>query len=428
MALAPAQIQADSQSQPLLRVCIVAENASFLFGGEASLPLHYFSRLRGRGVDAWLIVHGRTQGELRTLFPSEQDRIQYIPDRWYHRLVWMLSRPLPRRISEATCGIVMVLINQLIQRRMLRRLIREHGINVVHQPIPVSPKAPSFIWGVGAPVVIGPMNGGMNYPDAFRRNESLITRAYVSFGRLSASLVNRLISGKRHASALLVANERTRLALPSGPRGEIIQIPENGVDLSLWSPAPAWVKSATSSRFVFIGRLVDWKRLDLVLESLVSCPGASLDVIGDGPMRDSWARTAARLGLADRVNWLGWLPQPDCARRLHGATALVLPSVYECGGAVVLEAMACAVPVIALNWGGPAEYIDPSCGILIPPLDERSIIEGFANAQRLLAADGAMQVRLGEAGRLRVEKHFDWNRKVELIMDIYRRSIAEFNP
>jgi glycosyltransferase involved in cell wall biosynthesis len=409
-----------------LRVCIVAENASFSFGGEAALPLHYFSRLRDRGIEAWLIVHGRTERELRALFPADQDRIQYIPDRWYHRLIWMASRPLPRRISEATCGILMVLINQLIQRRMVRRLIRDHGINVVHQPIPVSPKAPSALWGLGAPVIIGPMNGGMNYPDAFRGNESLIVRASIYFGRLSAFLVNRIIAGKRHASVLLVANERTRRALTFGPRGRVIEIPENGVDLSLWTPQQRPPDSTTLPRFVFIGRLVDWKRLDFVLRALVNCHGAILEVIGDGPMRDAWDATARQLGVADRVNWLGWLPQSECAKRLLGATALVLPSIYECGGAVVLEAMACAVPVIAMGWGGPAEYIDASCGILIAPSDEASIVTGFSNAQQLLAKNPAMQVDLGNAGRRRVELHFDWNRKVEQILGIYRTTIAEY--
>src|SRR5580693_2616620 len=137
-------MQADQHEA--LRICIVAENASFRFGGEASLPLHYFSRLRTRGMDAWLIVHGRTRPELEALFPADQDRIQYIPDRWYHKLIWKLSRPLPRRVSEATFGTLMVLINQLIQRGMVKGLIQDRQINVVHQPIPVSPKAPSFIF------------------------------------------------------------------------------------------------------------------------------------------------------------------------------------------------------------------------------------------------------------------------------------------
>jgi glycosyltransferase involved in cell wall biosynthesis len=418
-----------------LRICIVAENASFRFGGEASLPLHYFSRLRKRGVEAWLIVHGRTRPELEALFPSEQARIQYIPDKWYHKLIWQLGRPLPRRISEATLGTLMVLVNQIIQRSMVKRLIREQRVNLVHQPIPVSPKAPSFISGLDVPVVIGPMNGGMDYPVAFRGAESIITRITVAVGRSSANLVNSLIPGKKNAQILLVANQRTQQALPTCAKGRVIEIPENGVDLNVWS-LPAGVQptrdakstprlSLGDGRFIFVGRLVDWKRLDFVLHALAACPQSQLEVIGDGPMRPVWVKLAESLGIADRVHWLGWLPQPQCADILRGATALVLPSIYECGGAVVLEAMACGIPVIATNWGGPADYLDPTCGILVDPSNPGSIRNGFTQAMQTLKDDPAQGSRMGAAGRLRVEQFYDWNQKIDRILEVYQQAIHE---
>jgi glycosyltransferase involved in cell wall biosynthesis len=409
------------KSPEALRVCIVAENASFRFGGEASLPLHYFSRLRNRGIEVWLIIHGRTRPELEALFPADQDRIQYIPDRWYHKLIWKLSRPLPRRVSEATFGTLMVLVNQLIQRSMVQRLIREVGINLVHQPIPVSPKAPSFIFGLGAPVVIGPMNGGMDYPAAFRGAESLFTRVVVALGRASSSLVNTLIPGKRNAAVLLVANQRTRLALPP-TNGQVIEIPENGVDLSIWTVPTTAVTATDPPRFLFVGRLVDWKRLDFILHALANLPGVHLEVIGDGPMHGQWSVLTRTLGITDRVHWLGWLPQPECAQHLHGATALLLPSIYECGGAVVLEAMACGIPVIATAWGGPADYLDSTCGILVDPSDPGAITTGFAQAMQDLINDPARRTRLGAAGRLRVQQHYDWNQKINEILTIYAQA------
>jgi glycosyltransferase involved in cell wall biosynthesis len=406
-----------------LRICIVAENASFRFGGEASLPLHYFSRLRSRQIETWLIVHGRTRPELEALFPEDRDRIQYIPDRWYHKLIWQLSRPLPRRVSEATFGTLMVLINQLIQRSMIRRLIRDHGIDVVHQPIPVSPKAPSFISGLGVPVVLGPMNGGMDYPPAFRAAESLFTRVTVAIGRASANWVNRLIPGKKNAAILLVANHRTRLALPHCVRGEVIEIPENGVDLNIWTNTESPASAALIPRFLFVGRLVDWKRLDLVLRSLAHIPEAELEVIGDGAMRPTWTALAENLGIAARVRWLGWLPQPECATLLQGATALLLPSIYECGGAVVLEAMACAIPVVATSWGGPADYLDSNCGILVDPSNPEAISTGFTRAMLTLIAEPARRLEMGAAGRLRVEEFFDWDRKIDRIVNIYQEAM-----
>ncbi len=415
-----------SISTEALRVCIVAENASFRFGGEASLPLHYFSRLRSRGIEVWLVIHGRTRPELETLFPNDQDRIQYIPDKWYHRLIWQLSRYLPRRVSEATFGTLMVLINQLIQRGMIRQLIRNHAINVVHQPIPVSPKAPSFISNLHVPVIIGPMNGGMDFPPAFKDAESLFTRIAVALGRSSANLVNSIVAGKKHAILLLVANQRTRLALPGCVQGQVIEIPENGVDLRIWSLPAEPIPSSSPARFVFVGRLVDWKRLDFVLHALAAIPNAQLEIIGDGPMRSAWSTLTENLGIANRVHWLGWRPQPECAAILQGATALLLPSIYECGGAVVLEAMACGIPAVATAWGGPADYLDASCGILVPASNPASIVHGFADAMNKLVADSELRSRLGTAGRKRVEQLFDWQQKIDRILELYGKAIHDF--
>jgi glycosyltransferase involved in cell wall biosynthesis len=409
--------------QEPLRVCIVAENASFQFGGEASLPLHYYSRLRSRGVEAWLIVHGRTRQELEALFPNDGARIQFIPDKWFHKLIWRLNAYLPRRVAQATLGTVMVLVNQYIQRQMVRALIATHHVNVVHQPIPVSPLAPSFICNLGVPVVIGPMNGGMDYPAAFRNVESWLTRATIGLGRGCANLVNRVIPGKKLASFVLVANQRTRLALPSCIQGKVVEIPENGVDLRIWSTQAQPLSAAHPPRFLFMGRMVDWKRLDLAIEALAKVPGACLDVIGDGPMRAEWARLACTLNLSDRITFWGWKPQPECAQYFQSATALLLPSIYECGGAVVLEAMATRTPVIAVAWGGPKDYLDESCGILIPPVDAKTVINGFAAGMQMLIDNPQIRIRMGAAAQKKIKERFSWEEKVDRIMGIYRCAV-----
>jgi glycosyltransferase involved in cell wall biosynthesis len=411
--------------QQQLRIAIVAENASFRFGGEASLPLHYFSRLRNRGIEVWLVVHSRTRPELDSLFPNERDRILTIPDMWLHKLLWRLGKLLPRRLSETTFGTLIGLFNQYLQRQMVHALIRERGIQLVHQPTPVSPKAPSFLSGFGIPVVIGPMNGGMEYPNAFRNSESGFTRIFVVGGRLAANLINNFIPGKKQARLLLVANQRTKEALPACVQGEVGIVPENGADLNIWTPRLNFLttSSANDARFLFIGRLVDWKRLDIALRALVQLPGAKLEVIGDGPMRAEWSDLTVTLDLADRVQFVGWLSQDESAQRLQEATALILPSIFECGGAVVLEAMAVGIPVIATAWGGPADYLDQSCGILVDPTSEHALVLGFAKAMEKLATDGSLGERLGRAGRKRVVEEYDWEKKIDRIVGIYRKLV-----
>jgi glycosyltransferase involved in cell wall biosynthesis len=122
----------------------------------------------------------------------------------------------------------------------------------------------------------------------------------------------------------------------------------------------------------------------------------------------------------DRVHFVGWLPQQECAARLRSATALVLPSIYECGGAVVLEAMAMAKPVIATRWGGPADYLDASCGILIEPESYKNLVSGFAGAMQALIDSPGLAKSMGIAGRARAIRDFDWQRKIEAMLRIYR--------
>jgi len=402
-----------------MKVCIVAEHASTRFGGEAILPVHYFRLLRARGIESWLVVHARTRDELAELFPQDLDRIMFVPDLWIHKLIFHLSRYLPRRVSEATLGLLNQLITQFCQRAIVRNLIRDKQIDVVHQPIPVAPRFPSVIFGLGVPVLIGPLNGGMDYPPAFRRIESWMSRWVIALARVFTNSANTLLPGKKNADVVLVANERTRRALPSGIRGSVIEVVENGIDSSLWMETSKKTEN-TAFHFVFLGRLTDWKALDIVIRALEKLPSAELQVIGDGPMLESWKSLASELGLKDRVHFVGWLPQQECANRLQSAIALVLPSLYECGGAVVLEAMAMGKPVIATRWGGPADYLDETCGILVEPESYSNLVSGFANAMQTLIQSPELARTMGAAGRERALRDFDWQRKIDQIIVIYR--------
>jgi glycosyltransferase involved in cell wall biosynthesis len=401
-----------------MRICIVAEHASERFGGEAFLPVHYFRLLRSRGIESWLVVHSRTRSELTELFPNDADRIFFVPDLRIHKLVSRLSGYLPRRLSVATLGLFNQLITQFCQRPVVRQLIREQAIDVVHQPIPISPRFPSALFGLNVPVVIGPMNGGMEYPLAFRRNESWMSRSAISFLRLFANVGNTLLPGKKHADVLLVANDRTRRALPSGIRGKVIELNENGIDVELWQD-PSRIPNCATPFFVFVGRLVDWKALDIVIRALERVPFAELRVVGDGPMSGTWVSLAEERGVSNRVHFMGRLGQSEYATHLQTSVALVLPSLYESGGAVVLEAMAAGKPVIATCWGGPADYLDASCGILVEPKSYSDLVSGFAEGMQKLIDSPETAEAMGKAGRKRAIRDFDWQRRIDRIIDIY---------
>lgn len=420
--------------QPL-RVLIVSEHASALFGGEAALPLHYFRVLRKLGYDVWLVVHARTRAELSKLY-GDDGRIHYIEDTWFHRLMWRLSRGLPARVAAGTLGYAMRIATQLAQRRIVRRLVAREGIDIVHQPMPVSPREPSLMHGLGAPVVIGPMNGGIDFPPAFSAQyEARSITRLVSVGRTVTGFLNRLMPGKLRAAVLAVANDRTRRWLPSGVRGRVVEVVENGVDLDLWAGRDIGDEPVDNPvpRFVFMGRLVDWKAVDLLLEAFRAAAARapmSLTIVGDGGERPrleamcrEWQLLAQAEGDAGKVYFAGWRSQPECAAILARSSALVLSSLRECGGAVVLEAMASSRPVIATDWGGPADYLDPACGVLVRPDSRVSFIGGLADALVTLAKSRELRVTMGRAGRIKATRLFDWDLKAQRMVQIYREAI-----
>lgn len=160
--------------------------------------------------------------------------------------------------------------------------------------------------------------------------------------------------------------------------------------------------------------------MDLLLEALARGPAHhELHVLGDGPMRPALEAQASALGLGQRVAFHGMLSQQECADLLANCDALVLPSMRECGGAVVLEAMALGLPVIATDWGGPADYVTPETGILIPPTSHESFVQGLHEAMLRLGENPALRAQLGAAGLKRVETEFDWERKIDRILEIY---------
>lgn len=413
---------------------IVAGNASARGGGEAVLPLHYFTGLAARDWPVTLIAHERNRTELQAHLPHLAQHMHFTPDTALQRILWRIGSRMPGAVQEHLFGNLIELVNGWHLRRLIRSEVAAGHVDLVHQPVPVSPAAPSMLFGLGVPVVIGPMNGGMNWPPGYARSqEHLLARAFVALGRRFAGLANRLLPGKRRAAMLLVANARTAHALPtSHPR--VVELVENGVDLAVWQagiPAPP---QPGTFRLVFIGRLVRWKALDVTLHALAHAQrirpdlSITLDVLGDGPERPALEALTGALSLQAQVRFHGFLPQTDCAARLAGADALILNSLRECGGAVVLEAMAMGRPVIASAWGGPADYLDDGCGLLVHPSPPEGFAERLAGAIATLAADPERAARMGQAGAAKVRAQYDWARKLDRIAALYDEVLRYRTP
>lgn len=418
-----------------MKVLIIAENASMKMSGESALALYYFDLLHERGVDAQLICHERTHKELQERYPNNAvfSKIHFIQDSWLQLWMDRAGNFVPFIIKDRIIGQLIHLITQFNIRPKAQRLIQEYGIELVFEPAPISPKTPSFMYDMGVPVVIGPMCGGMEFPEAFRYLESPLDRLANRIGRWSANVLNQLIPGKLKADVLLVANERTAKFLPRGITGKVHELIESGVDLTLWEPRERLLSdSSKPTRFVYMARFVDQKGIPFLVEAfkqVAEKTNSVLELIGSGELLEATKAQAEALNIQDRVNFHGWLALSKAAELIRECDVYMVPAIRDCGGCAMLEAMAIGMPVIVANWAGPGQYADSSCGILVDPTTKDEFVNGLAAAMIRLAEYPELRERMGEASKQRVRSNYlDWDSKVDRLVEIFNATLGQLEP
>lgn len=183
---------------------------------------------------------------------------------------------------------------------------------------------------------------------------------------------------------------------------------------------------AAAPRLVTVGHLVARKRHADVLEALARLapahPALRWTVVGDGPEREPLRAAAARLGVADRVEFTGQLDPAQARARAWDADLFVLPSVDEAFGVAYVEAMAGGVPAIGCaGEDGPEEIAAAGGGLVrVPPRDPQSL----ADALDGLLRDAGARRELGAQARAAVAASFTWERCGIATVAAYRRALA----
>jgi glycogen(starch) synthase len=180
-------------------------------------------------------------------------------------------------------------------------------------------------------------------------------------------------------------------------------------------------------RLLCLGRLAAQKGFDLAITALASIagrfPNARLIIAGDGPERPALERQVAGLGLADSVDFTGWVSPDEVLTLINRATMVVMPSRWEGLPSVVLQAAMMARPVVATRVSGLSEVVvHQKTGLLVEPED----LNGLAEAIAWLLDRPETAARMGQAGRRRVQEEFSWARCVDAYDALWRRLGAEW--
>ncbi|WP_395334460.1 glycosyltransferase family 4 protein [Novosphingobium sp. BL-8H] len=407
----------------MLNILMIAENISRNLSGETILPYYYLTHFLAQGHEVRVICHERVREQLKTeLDAATFARFAFVKDSLLQKALHRVSGLFPHRVADLVFNQLIQVLTQLRMRGLARARVAAGSVDVVFQPAPIAVKAVSSMYNLGVPVVIGPMSGGMDLPPAFRRLDGPLVRLAISGSRSATGLLHRLIPGKRNAAVLLVANKRTRAALPIHTTGEVREVMESAVDLGRWQPRSSDPALGGPMSFIFCGRFVDWKGISLLVKAfapLARTGNVRLDLVGDGELFAEIEHLIEDEGIARNVVLHGRVPLERYIELLHDAGAFVSPSLRECGGIAMMEAMAIGVPVIATDWGGAAQYASRDCAILVPPSSQADFVDGLTAAMRHLASSPELRRDLGRAGRHHLEREgHDWAVKARTVAEI----------
>lgn len=223
-----------------------------------------------------------------------------------------------------------------------------------------------------------------------------------------------------------------------------VTVVHNGVDLDRWQPVhdEELIRSLgvdpDRPSVMFVGRITRQKGISYLIKAAAALPAEVQLVLCASAPDTPEILEEVRAGVAELrqrragVLWFDrLLSQRELAALLTAATTFVCPSIYEPLGIVNLEAMACAVPIVATATGGIPEVVsDQVTGFLVPieqamdgsgtPLDPDKFVGDLAAALIRMVDDPVAAARMGEAGRARAEAEFGWARIARRTIEIYR--------
>jgi glycosyltransferase involved in cell wall biosynthesis len=249
-------------------------------------------------------------------------------------------------------------------------------------------------------------------------------------------LPNKVVWLMRRLAKILphfvIANSRATLETVGLNGTRPAMVIASGVDLSKFSPSGALASasdepnSAVSKTVGLVGRICPWKGQHIFIEAAgfvhARWPNIRFQIIGAALFREhdydaELRRTVEQRGLGQVVEFTGF--QSDVARAISGLDILVHAStVGEPFGQVIVQGMACEIPVIATNGGGVPEIVqDGVTGLLVPMADAPAMAQAIC---RLLEDHGSAR-KMGILGRKRAVGHFTIERSTEKLMDVCER-------
>ena len=347
---------------------------------------------------------------------------------------WVTLSPTwdPRRSVGSDKGLRFhYLLWQRVVLRKARDLHDKHHFDVAHHVSWGTISAPPQLWRLPIPFVWGPIGGGQTAPMKFlsyfgagRHRELLRTLRIGVMPRMPA-----LRKAVRRSALILSTNAETTRILESAGALDVRHFENTGVPEELLS-IRLLNHSAERKELILLwaGRLIPLKALPLALEAIAKLDrslAVRLQVVGEGVLREEMESLAHKLGVADRVDFVGAVPWKQMEKYYRGADIFLFTSLRDSFPTVVLEAMAFRLPILALDHQGVAAMLPSEAGIKVPVDDPAHTVSALADGIRKLAKSPDLRKRMGDAG-WQYAQGLDWPGRVKQVTCWYEDVVKQY--
>lgn len=230
--------------------------------------------------------------------------------------------------------------------------------------------------------------------------------------------------GYHIADSIVAVSSATAASLTKDyevPPWKIHVIP-NGVDFEAFKPLGL---AKIPGSILYAGRLCERKGLPLLLEAFKdlagTIPDSRLFIIGEGELREGLEDLALRLGVSERVVFLGKVSREELVEWYNKVEVFVLPSLFEGFGIVCLEAMACGTPVIASRAPGITDVIEDGRNGILVERDREELLSALSRVLR----DHGLRSALGSQGRRDAIERFGWESVVDRFVELYEELASQ---
>lgn len=412
-----------------VRVLLYAYQCGPGMGSVSQIGWEWYSRLSYK-CQVTLLTHIRNRQVIENAgAPIGNSTVIYIDSEWFaaplYRFVsWLFPRSEHPKFLITS---VDFFVYDWLALRTARQLITQgHAFDVVHMPTPVSPIAATRLHLLKIPLFLGPWNGGLKSPSTFpeiMQTESQWLYSLRNIGKV----LDWFFGTTRNAAMIFTATQSTLKDIASQYHHKCQYLLENGVNLDLFtsSPYPLPPSATNPLQIAYVGRLLPFKGVGMLLEAIkhLDFP-IKLTIVGEGPERSNLMLQVKQDKLMDVVDFTGNLPLQNISDILRKAHVFCLPSIRESGGAVLLEAMAVARPVIAVDFGGPSEIVDDTIGVKLPATGHIDLVSSLVSALENVYQNPNQWQQRGKEGRRRVESHYSWDAKISTAINFYQQQLA----